>query len=188
MKQIEVIEAIYKHEYLSIQNYFKTEFYLPVANTGGLTARQVQVEEEEQLKLLEENEKENQKVAELRALRLEDEFNQKKTEFIIESIKRAELEKQAAEDIEANVRKEIEREKTYITKEKLEDAIEEALSNPVSYDFSVDLNGNVHYPNKLHPYAFKPSAIPDSSSNSSEVDETNDETENSVKLKRNILY
>lgn len=55
--------------------------------------------------------------------------------------------------------------KTFITKEKLDEAIEFALSNPVDYNFALDLNGNM--------YSGRMSAEPNNSlkTNDGEIDQ-----------------
>ena len=78
--------------------------------------------------------------------------------------------------------KEVERSKTFITKEKLLGAIEEALGNPVSYEFAIDKRGNVITDGKIHPYAFTPNDIPDTSENVM-LDDKGD-----IKFKANRIY
>lgn len=52
------------------------------------------------------------------------------------------------EAIEAKVRKEKENSSTFITRKNIDQAIEHALANPVDYNFSIDLQGNIYKGNE----------------------------------------
>lgn len=68
-----------------------------------------------------------------------------KEEYVRETLRLArEREEERMEKIEALVKKEKELSKTFITRENLETAIEHALANPVDYNFSIDLHGNIY--------------------------------------------
>jgi small subunit ribosomal protein S26 len=58
-------------------------------------------------------------------------------------------EKVMKEKIEKTVLKEIEASKSYITRDNVDQAIEHALANPVSFNFAIDLDGNKYQSGKL---------------------------------------
>lgn len=49
------------------------------------------------------------------------------------------------ENIDAIIKAEKEKARTFITREKLDEAIETALANPVDFNFSIDLKGNMYH-------------------------------------------
>jgi small subunit ribosomal protein S26 len=179
------LNETYKRNMESIYSYFNKEFYLPTLSAGGISDEQVKKEEDEQARLLAENEMENARVARLREERMREEEQNMKAQMIVEEMKRQEEIKLRSKNIDEEVRIEIERSKTYITRDTLDAALEEALANPVTYDYAIDVNGNVHYDGILHPYALKPSAVPDTSSNTKEFE---DRKGIKVKLEPTSLY
>lgn len=119
-----------------------------------------ELERKEQATLLAENDKENEKQKTIREARIA-EFNRREEEDMLELMAKETIELEAKnKQLNNMVLEEIERSKSYITKDKLEKAIEEALDNPVSYEFAIDLKGGLHYDQTLHPYALKPTALP----------------------------
>uniref|UniRef100_A0A1A9X0Z4 Small ribosomal subunit protein mS26 n=1 Tax=Glossina brevipalpis TaxID=37001 RepID=A0A1A9X0Z4_9MUSC len=106
-----------------------------------LTAEQ---EEEEFHRCLQENEKWNKEINTIRELRLAKEREERKI-YVEEKLQLAEERKEEhMQRIESLVRKEKELSKTFITREKLDEAIEYALANPVDYNFALDIQGNMY--------------------------------------------
>ncbi|RWS06913.1 hypothetical protein B4U79_12610 [Dinothrombium tinctorium] len=185
-KQIDFLEERHEMFMKSIKTYFEREFYLPVITHKGFSEEQMKEEREEQRQLLLENEKENARVAALREEQMKLEMEMAK-ESLLE--KQRELEREQQEEILAATElaaKEINRSETFITKANLEAAIENALLHPVHYEYAVDLHGNVIFEDYLHPYALKPTAVPETSSVTEEF-ETND-CRKPVKLTKKDLY
>ncbi|RWS31179.1 hypothetical protein B4U80_07719 [Leptotrombidium deliense] len=185
-QQIESLEQRYEIFMDSVRQYFKKEFYDPTLMSGGISEDQRRNELEEQEQLLLENEEENRRVAALRAEQnaLQEQiaigkFNEKSLE---EELKKEEEFRKAREI----VKREIKRSETYITKAKLEEAIESALLNPVHYEFAIDLQGNVHFDERLHPYALKPSAVPETSNVTQEFEGV--DYSKPVKLEKKVIY
>lgn len=166
--QREYLDITYNRMSASIYKYFKEEFYLPTLGAGGFSPEQIRGEEEEQMKLIRENDIENERVRKIREERLENERKEIEAELLVEKLKQEENRKILAKQIDEEVEQEIKRSETYITKETLDQAIEEALENVVNYEFAIDVQGNIYYDDKLHPYALMPSAIPETSSNTKE--------------------
>lgn len=166
------MEETYATAMRSIQLYFREQFYSPTLSSGGLSAEQVRNEELDQMALIEENDRENQRVARMRkerVTRMEQLVAQK---MLVQHLDHNEELRQKARQIDQTVRQEIKRSKTYITHTTLEAAIEEALTHSVSYDFAIDTDGRIYSEQALHPYALRPSAVPESSSNIQEMSET----------------
>lgn len=160
-EQFDALERKYQDGLRSLQNYLHKNVYMASITTGGFDSEQVKAEYDEQVRLLKENEEENERVRVLRekmTKEFKEEIERKAVEREYERLVDLEEFKKIAEK---EIRKEIERSKTYITRDRLEEAIEYALDNPVSYEFAIDLNGKIV--GATHPYALRPSAVPDSS-------------------------
>lgn len=154
-------EKDYLNKLRSIRMYLNKEFTVPVLQ-GGSTIELKEVKEEHQ-RLIEENNRENERIAKLREERLKKEAEIEELEDL--KLKLIENEKYQVDKEKAirRILKEKERYPKYITKEKLKDAIEQAIDHPTSYEFAIGLNGKILFDKKLHPYALRPSAEPDSS-------------------------
>ncbi|XP_058976244.1 small ribosomal subunit protein mS26-like [Musca domestica] len=142
----------YKTQLRSVRQYLREENQR-IAETSSadhfvLTPEQ---EEAEFQRCLQENEKWNREVAALREQRLARE-HQEKQQYVQERLRLAEeREEERMEKIEALVRKEKELSKTFITRENLDAAIEQALANPIDYNFSIDLQGNLYHGRSTTP-------------------------------------
>lgn len=160
-EQLEVLERKYRDGVRSLQKYLEKEVYLASMASGGYSPEQVKAEEDEQARLLEENNKENERIRLIRE-EMTIKFQQEIEEQAFEKeFNRLKEEMYAKELAKIDIENEIERSKTYITRDRFEEAIEYALSNPVSYEFAIDLNGKII--GASHPSATTPMAIPDSS-------------------------
>ena len=157
------MEVDYRNSYRSIQSYMKHHFY-DVAAQGGLTLEEKEVEQKEQQKLIEENQRENEQIAAARAERWRSEAEQQKTEQLIRELHLNEQQLVEKQRIKDEMVVEQERSKTYIHQAKLVSAIEAALDNPASYEFAVQHDGRLLFKNRLHPYALKPNEVPETDS------------------------
>ncbi len=172
VKQRQHFDNTFETNMRSIREYLKTEFYLTTLEAGGLTHEQVCDEETEQLELIQQNDRENERVAQLRAQRVALQSQLSDQHLIVSQLQQLEDSKLKGKQFDEIVRQEIKRSKSYITHENLESVIEEALANPINYDFAIDTEGNVHFESSLHPYALRPSAVPETSSNTEEFAQT----------------
>lgn len=104
------------------------------------------------------NDQWNMEITKIRDARIAKE-NTERREFITG---RVELKKtrdeEAHELIEQRVRDEKENSKSFITRDNIDQAIEFALANPVDYNFSIDLQGNIHSATSEKPTEVKPEA------------------------------
>ena len=114
------------------------------SDTGDAAQRQAELNAKEQAELVKENEAENRRIAALRAERLKVEMAEKKRE--IEDELAAAREKEAARL--ATAKEVVEQTevamKDAVRPENLEKAIEEALANPVDYEFAIDREGHIY--------------------------------------------
>lgn len=154
----------------SIKHFLRKEFYLPTVESESRPAKTVLDDSEEQARLIKENEEDNRRIAGMREERLAEFKADMNAELMMMSMKEEEEKRRIGEQFDVLVRQEIERSKTYITRENLDDKIEEALTHSTNYEFAIDTSGKVHFEGSLHPYAFKPKDIPDTSSNVDEYD------------------
>lgn len=86
----------------------------------------------------------NASVAKLREIRLAKENADREAEILSELDARRELEEAARQRTDELVRKETEASKTYIIPEKLDAAIDYALTHPVDHNYAIDLKGNIY--------------------------------------------
>lgn len=135
----------YKLQMRSIRQYLREEVLrLNVTTTADHFVLTPEQEEAEFERCMQENAAWNQTIAGEREARLLKEREQKAVE-IRERLEAARVrEEERMEQIEELVRREKELAKTFITRENLETAIEQALANPVDYNFSIDLKGNIY--------------------------------------------
>ncbi|XP_065359745.1 small ribosomal subunit protein mS26 [Calliphora vicina] len=135
----------YKTQLRSVRLFLREENQrLDETSTAGHFVLTAEQEEAEFQRCLQENQKWNQEIAAIREQRLAKE-SQEKSEYVKERLRLAqEREEERMEKIEALVKKEKELSKTFITRENLEVAIEQALANPVDYNFAIDMRGNIY--------------------------------------------
>lgn len=164
-EQLEHLHWQYQSELLSIRDYCRDNFYIPAKTSGGLSADQVKEEEEEQARLLKENEEENRRVAQMRSERVVRDQRMFESDVLKAEEERRQFLESLHSESESVVEAEVKRSRTYITKETLDARIEEALANPVHYDFAITRDGQIVTDGTIHVNALLPSAIPDSSSN-----------------------
>lgn len=72
---------------------------------------------------------------------------------------RNEIKRKMLENVEEIVRKEKEASKTFITPDNIDAAIEHALANPVDYNYSIDLEGNLYHGRETKPEVLKKEKI-----------------------------
>lgn len=184
-KQRQHMEKTFDLNMRSIEQYFRNEFFLPTLSSGGLTAEQVRNEELNQMELLEDNDRENERIARLREERMKKMNELIDQKMIVQYLKQTEEQKQKGRQIDETVRQEIKRSETYITRQTLDAAIDEALTHPISYDFAIDTFGNIHTEQPIHPYALTPNAVPEMSSN---IEEFKQMKEKPKKLEQKVIY
>lgn len=166
IKLLQQMHAAYRTEMKAIRNFWKEQNQrdLELADKDSLVSQE---EEREHERLLEENEKENQRVAQLRMQR-----NKEEEEKRVQELLQREADAKAKiaalkEQVEEIVRAEKERSSTYVTLENLDEAIEFAIENPVSYSYAIDAQGKeiwegtphyqvyTHGPAPAHPLPFR---------------------------------
>uniref|UniRef100_A0A8R1TYT1 Small ribosomal subunit protein mS26 n=1 Tax=Onchocerca volvulus TaxID=6282 RepID=A0A8R1TYT1_ONCVO len=134
---------VYNNAMVSLRKLFKEE---SARNKyEDMIAKETREENEEFEHLLTINEERNRKAAEKRNEREKEELKKMESEYL-KSIEN-ELERR-----ETNVKQRmkevlqmVERSKHFVTDETLDEKIEEALDNPVVYDYAIDLQGNRYY-------------------------------------------
>ncbi|VDK31653.1 unnamed protein product [Gongylonema pulchrum] len=126
----------YNNAIISLRRHFKQEYKME---------QLVREEKEEFDRLLAENEERNRMAAEKRAEREKVAMEKMEMEYIRsieEELQRREVNvKQKKQEVLEMVAKS----KHFITEDILDEKLEEALENPVVYDYAVDLMGNKYY-------------------------------------------
>lgn len=113
-------------------------------------------EEAEYQRRSEINDEWNFEISKIRDARIAKE-NAERREFIKSRLEAKNIrERDEAEKIEAMVRRQKEQSSTFITQDNIEQAIEQALANPVDYNFSIDLSGTIFRGNDAEKLEKKP--------------------------------
>ena len=187
VEMLQQLEFKYQVAFSSLANQCRQQFFLPTLSSSKESIEsQLEKKRNEEFKILiSENNEENARVAADREVRRAKELAEwqayLKQRQLEEAAKNEKLHEKAQKDIET----ELKRCETFITREKLVEAIEEALLHPVHYDFAVDRGGKVYSDGKIHPNAFTPSAVPETSSHR---DSTMQELPSNLRLKAHKLY
>lgn len=176
----------YEAALCSIREHCRQNFYLPATKTEDGSKTELELKAEEEFKrALKRNDEENKRIAALRVKRREEEWNEFKS-YLLEleaehNLKQSQLDAEARANVEIETR----RSASFISKDKLAEAIEEALLNPVHYEWAVDRQGKVYYDGAIHPNAFTPTAVPDTSNHK---DLAMKELPKNFRLKAHKLY
>nr|CAG4637425.1 EOG090X0FQ9 [Ceriodaphnia reticulata]SVE73252.1 EOG090X0FQ9 [Ceriodaphnia reticulata] len=131
----------YKHQMKSLKHYF-FEQSLKQAESGEVAQMKHKTEEEEHVRLMEENRLENEKTAKLREERLKIEAEKTREKVLASLIVKEQENKLYEAQIEAFLQQQ--KSTPFIQPENIEKAIEEALANPTNLNFAIDLDGYVY--------------------------------------------
>nr|CAG4642861.1 EOG090X0FQ9 [Evadne anonyx] len=131
----------YRSQMKALRQYF-FEQSLKQAVSGESAQLKLKEEDIEHERLMEENLIENKKTALLREERLKAEFETTR-EKVLQSLMKKEKEQALYQEKLCSFIKEQEA-TPFISKDEVERAIEEALSNPVNFNFAIDFRGNVY--------------------------------------------
>nr|CAG4652244.1 EOG090X0FQ9 [Triops cancriformis] len=143
VQEMRRLRNIYNTGMKSVKQYFFQE-YLKLADTGAVALHAAKSEEEEHVRLMEVNRLENEKTAALREERLARQRASEKERIAQALLNTEQVDQVELDQIESLVMKEISLVDKIITRDNLERAIEEALANPVDYNFALDREGFVY--------------------------------------------
>ncbi|XP_071448960.1 small ribosomal subunit protein mS26 [Hetaerina americana] len=141
-REIRRLFNIYRTQMKSIRTYLekeyqKSEMDLPEQNTN--------LEEEEFSQALKVNDLWNKEIEGIRAQRLAKEEEEARNEILERMILSDQEAQERIKLLDSVVKQEKAKSSTFITPEKLDEAIEYALANPVDYNYCIDLEGNYIY-------------------------------------------
>uniref|UniRef100_A0A131Z071 Small ribosomal subunit protein mS26 n=1 Tax=Rhipicephalus appendiculatus TaxID=34631 RepID=A0A131Z071_RHIAP len=148
------LTAAYRTEMKAIRNFWREE-HLKDLELADKHSALSQEEEREHERLLEENEKENQRVAVLRMERNKLEEARRVEELLQREAEAKAKLAQLKEQVEEIVRLEKKRSSTYVTLENLDEAIEFAIENPISYSYAIDQQGKEIWEGTPHYEVYK---------------------------------
>ncbi|XP_034531074.1 28S ribosomal protein S26, mitochondrial [Notolabrus celidotus] len=111
--------------------------------TGSLAAERARQDMEEHRTLMAWNDEENQRLLNIRMLRIQKEKEEVETKQIEAAIQREQEQQELIKEKEKEILQLQEDAKNFITLENLDQRIEEALDNPKNYNFAVDKQGRV---------------------------------------------
>jgi len=131
----------YRTQMKSLQQYFY-EQSMKQAESGETAQLKLKEDDDEHLRLMEENRIENEKTAALREQRLSAEFETTR-EKVLQSLIKKEKDDSLYQDKLLSFISEQEG-TPFIRPEDIDKAIEEALSNPVNFSFAIDFKGNIY--------------------------------------------
>nr|SVE73880.1 EOG090X0FQ9 [Daphnia atkinsoni] len=131
----------YKNSMKSLRQYF-FEQSLKQAESGEVAQMKHRLEAQEHERLMEENRLENEKVSMLREERLKIQA-EKTQQYVLASLMKKEGDVKLHDvQMEAFLAKQMST--PFIQAENIEKAIEDALANPVNFNFAIDLDGYVY--------------------------------------------
>nr|SVE76082.1 EOG090X0FQ9 [Daphnia hispanica] len=135
----------YKNSMKSIRQYF-FEQSLKQAESGEVAQMKHRLEDQEHEQLMEENRVENEKIAMLREERLKIQAEKTQKNVLASLIKKEGETKLHGIQMEAFLAKQMVQDLStpFIQAEDIEKAIEDALANPVNFNFAIDLDGYVY--------------------------------------------
>lgn len=129
----------------TVRQNFEEMFYLPLMQSGGIPYEIIEEEKMEFADMIKFNEQENERIRKLREQsemeeekKIKEILENKMLALKIENEKKLEL-------VNENIRRQKELASTLVTKENIDEMIEKALTNQVSYDCAVDLSGEPVY-------------------------------------------
>ncbi|VDN06103.1 unnamed protein product [Thelazia callipaeda] len=134
---------VYNNAMVSIRKLFKEE--LARNSYQDQIMKEVEDEREEFERLIAENDERNRKAAEERNVREREKFEKMESEYLKSIEQELSRRETNVKEKMKEVLEMVERSKHFITEETLDEKLEEALENPVVYDYAVDLQGNKYY-------------------------------------------
>lgn len=141
VEQIRLLNDTYKAQLVTIREFMKHEFYIPATQAGGLPLAFIQMEQEQDKKTYEENERENQRVAKLKEEYLQKQLKDLEDKLYHEKLLRDDKRVEKILEIDENVRKLKSDPDSIVTPENIEILIEKAIANPKSYEFCINQYG-----------------------------------------------
>nr|CAG4650559.1 EOG090X0FQ9 [Sida crystallina] len=142
VRELKRLDNVYKAQMKSIRQYF-FEQALKQADSGEKAQSKHRLEEEEHLKLMEENRIENEKIAAARELRLKAAAEKTKDHVLHSLVKKEQEEMLMKEQLLAYLQEQEACSKTFITRDNIVNAIETALANPENLNFAINQEGYV---------------------------------------------
>uniref|UniRef100_A0A0N4ZPU2 Small ribosomal subunit protein mS26 n=1 Tax=Parastrongyloides trichosuri TaxID=131310 RepID=A0A0N4ZPU2_PARTI len=143
---------VYNNAMISLREIFREE--VDMKESAGLGLEALRLQEKEELdKFIEMNEERNKKRKEARDIREKEELLVTKEKILEKIEKTMELEEKNINEKKEEVLKLIEESYNFVTKENLDQKLEEALENPTTFSYAIDLNGRVIKEDKPAKYA-----------------------------------
>ncbi|XP_046750025.1 probable 28S ribosomal protein S26, mitochondrial [Diprion similis] len=143
-----------KKELMRLHNNYRTlvrsiRFHITEAVIGSQaqvnTALRVKEEEEDFVRCVALNDKWNESKAKARNERLDEAREVRKADILRKIIAKETIAAKQLKNIEATVKRVKQEAVTFITEKNIDQAIEDALNNPVNHDWALDLEGTRHH-------------------------------------------
>lgn len=141
IKQINLLRIAYQAQMESIEKFMNKEFYIPATQSGGIPADFLERELEEDKKNYAENDKINAEVAKRREKYFEDRVRKMEDKVMEEKFAIEEALIEAGQKMSEFVRTTKSVPNSFVTPENIDELIETAMENPVSFEFCIDRRG-----------------------------------------------
>lgn len=135
------LDVTHKHQHRSIQEFMRQEFYLPSLQAGGLPVEFIEQEEKRDQELLEENDKENERIGNLKKEMLDKMIQELETKVTEEKFLREEQLLKNAMEVDSYIEEAKADVFSFVTPDNIEQCIEKAIENPVGFEFCIDPAG-----------------------------------------------
>lgn len=145
IERIHKLSNEFRNQEAAIREYFKHEFYIPATKAGGLPQEFIDREKEENQQRLKENQEENARIAVVREQAMSDQLKKLETRLLDTKCQMEEDLLKEAMKVDEYIDKQLSDPKSIVTRDNIEQVIDEAMDNPVNFEFYIDKSGKHHY-------------------------------------------
>lgn len=143
-EQSQLLINAYLAQIASLQEFMKREFFLPIEESGGLPTEFLAKELEADKTLLEDNARENQRIALIREQEAKSRIEDLENTVMAEKMRVEEKLIDIGSTVDEFVRRQKADPHNFVTPENIDRHIEKAMDSPVSFSFCIDKSGKQH--------------------------------------------
>lgn len=141
VQQNKELDIAFKAQEVSIIEYMKHECYIPSTKTGGVPSEFLEKEMEDDRVIMEENDRENERIAKLKSEYFAARLKEVQEKVMGEKIRTEEMIMQTNLKVDEFIRHHKDNPDFFVTPRNIEKKIEEALENPVNFEYCIDRSG-----------------------------------------------
>lgn len=142
--KIRELHKTYRAQEAALREYMKHQFYIPATQSGGLPQELIDKERIEDMQRFKENEEENARIAKIREEAINKQMKDLENKVMEAKISKEEDLLQTAQELNDYVEEQVSNPRSFVTADNIDAVIEDALENPVCYEFFIDKSGGKH--------------------------------------------